>query len=85
MQISSTLLLISALCLVGSGSVSANPDNCIGYSTPQLVPIKNNCYAYYDCRDGSGLKKNCPRRNTFNYITGACQIGKSPCYGDTAK
>lgn len=80
MQKSSLLLLICALCLTGSSSVSASPENCKGYP-PQLVPNKDSCYSYFDCRDGSGVLKQCPRRNTFNYLTSACQIGNSPCFG----
>ncbi|KAI8094167.1 hypothetical protein BDF21DRAFT_458593 [Thamnidium elegans] len=73
MQKSSILLLISALCLAGAGSVSASSDECEGLRTPQLLPDEKECDLYIDCLDGSGDTKKCPQGQTFDAQSSTCK------------
>ncbi|GAA5801831.1 hypothetical protein HPULCUR_007286 [Helicostylum pulchrum] len=73
MQKSSILILISALCLAGAGSVFAVPEDCKGLGRPQLLPDEKDCNSYVDCLDGSGVTKRCPQGQKFDFRSSTCK------------
>ncbi|KAG2235383.1 hypothetical protein INT48_005002 [Thamnidium elegans] len=78
MQKSSIVLLITALCLAGAGSVSAAPSDCNGRTGK--IRHERACDAYYDCTDGLGVLVTCPETHYFNSQTSTCEIaGEFDC------
>ncbi|KAG2231906.1 hypothetical protein INT48_008932 [Thamnidium elegans] len=75
MQKSSIVLLITALCLAGAGSVYADPSDCMLYGSSIYrgnFRVEGDCESYYDCIFSDGKKVTCPSGTKFNYRKQAC-------------
>ncbi|KAI8094081.1 hypothetical protein BDF21DRAFT_489664 [Thamnidium elegans] len=81
MQKSSILIIISALCLASTVSVSASSNDCEGVRGSLYLPHENDCDSYIDCTDGLGDTRKCPQGLLFNFEASTCQVpGDFPCY-----